>query len=440
MKYIFTLLALFFISSIYAQSLGYNDIGVMLTGEDNNGTARFRAMGGAFGALGGDLNSIEVNPAGTAVFLKSEFSSSLNIRNQSIYSNYYGTGTSTKDNYTTLSQMGAVFVVNHGYSDWKNTAIGFNYSLSRDFKNYWAARGNSGFATFIYDEDYTDDGDDTNDDLYLNTEGQFFDNYTSGKNNKYTFSFASQYKNNLYLGASFNIHDVRLYQSIYLEEDNYNDDGEKLPVYLSSLQEELLTFGSGFSFSLGAIYKATDNVRFGLAYQSPIWYNLTEEFLDNDGFLNGFNYSMQSPGKFTGSFAYIFGKKGLISLDYVYKNYQNIKLTPSYDFIDENNDFNRYLQGTSEVRVGTEWRVEKLSLRGGYYFQQSPYKDSISSDSLSGFSAGLGYNFGIVKLDFAWEKSNQTSVYDFYPQYDEVDAANLEFDTSKYTFTVVFSI
>ena len=39
--------------------------------QDNfNGTARFRAMSGAFGALGGDLSAINVNPAGSAIFTK----------------------------------------------------------------------------------------------------------------------------------------------------------------------------------------------------------------------------------------------------------------------------------------------------------------------------------------------------------------------------------
>ena len=36
--------------------------------DDINGTARFRAMGGAFGALGGDLSALNVNPAGSAIF------------------------------------------------------------------------------------------------------------------------------------------------------------------------------------------------------------------------------------------------------------------------------------------------------------------------------------------------------------------------------------
>ncbi|MBV1887960.1 MAG: outer membrane protein transport protein [Urechidicola sp.] len=414
--------------------MGYGDLGVLFTGEDNNGTARFRAMSGAFGALGGDLSAIEINPAGTSVFLKSEFSSSLNIRNQDIQANYYGSNTSVDDSYTTLSQMGAVFVFRNQYSDWHNTAIGFNYSLGRDFKNFWVARGNSGYATFIYDED----GDEDN--LYLDTDGQQFENYTSGKNNKYTFSFASQYKDKLNIGASLNSHDLRFYQSAYLQEDNFNDMGEMLPRYLSSSYEELWTFGYGFSFTLGIIVKPVEDLRLGFAYQSPIWYNLTEESYDNLGYLNGFYYSLQSPSKYTTSIAYIFGKSGLISLDYMYRNYSNIKLDPSRDFQPENSYFDTYLQGTSELRIGTEWRVKKLSLRGGYHYQQSPYKDAISSDNLTGYSLGAGYSFGFMKFDFAYENSKQTNLYDFYADYTEVAPAELDIDTSKITLSLVFNI
>ena len=42
--------------------------------ENLQGTERFQAMGGAFGALGGDLSALNVNPAGSAVFNFSEIS------------------------------------------------------------------------------------------------------------------------------------------------------------------------------------------------------------------------------------------------------------------------------------------------------------------------------------------------------------------------------
>jgi hypothetical protein len=37
------------------------------TGE-TEGTARFKSMSGAFGALGGDMSAVSINPAGSAVF------------------------------------------------------------------------------------------------------------------------------------------------------------------------------------------------------------------------------------------------------------------------------------------------------------------------------------------------------------------------------------
>ncbi|MBL4767381.1 MAG: hypothetical protein JKY94_06630 [Rhodobacteraceae bacterium] len=48
---------------IFTQSLGYQDLALFFADENNSGTARFNAMSGAFGALGGDVSSLSVNPA-----------------------------------------------------------------------------------------------------------------------------------------------------------------------------------------------------------------------------------------------------------------------------------------------------------------------------------------------------------------------------------------
>lgn len=419
-------------------SLGYNDLGALFSGDDNNETARSRAMSGAFGALGGDLSATEINPAGLAIFLNSEFSASLNARNQTIKSNYYNTNTSFEDDFTNLSQAGVVFTFESGNTNWKRTAVGFNYSISRDFNNSWTANGNSGFATFITDSDYTDDDDDTNDIFYLNTDGQEYQNYMSGKNDKYTFSIASQYNDNLYLGASITSNELSFYQASSLVEDN-NDGNGNTNASEAYLRNYLLTTGTGTSFTLGLISKPTDNIRLGLAYQSPTWYDLFEE-IDDEFVINALEYSLRTPSKITGSFAYVFEQNGLISFDYSLKNYSNIKLNSSVNFNDVNQIFDTDFKSASELRVGTEWRHKKASFRGGYHFEQSPYKNALSSDDLKGYSFGVGYNFGNVKFDISYENSNRTDVYDFYPQYNEVDAAELEYDTSKVTATLVFKI
>ena len=47
--------------------------------EDLYGTARAMSMGGAFGALGGDLTGVNTNPAGIAVYRSSEVVGTFNL-------------------------------------------------------------------------------------------------------------------------------------------------------------------------------------------------------------------------------------------------------------------------------------------------------------------------------------------------------------------------
>ena len=72
----YLIIAIFFATTItsYTQSLEYQDLGILFSQNDNNGSARYTAMSGAFGALGGDVSAINVNPAGIAVFNSSSFS------------------------------------------------------------------------------------------------------------------------------------------------------------------------------------------------------------------------------------------------------------------------------------------------------------------------------------------------------------------------------
>jgi long-subunit fatty acid transport protein len=429
-----------------SQTLGYNDIGVLFSKENINGTARYNAMSGAFGALGGDITAIEINPAGAAVFLMSEFAASLNISNLETLASYYGNSELSENDITNLSQAGGVFVFN-GYnsnSGWGKVALGFNFSIANDFENLWFTSGNSGFApiTDFYDSDPV---------VYINSDGQYFENMTDGRNNKYTFTFASEYNDNLYVGASISTYDVDFYQRFLIEE--YNNDGTGNTLDVSQIQE-LFTFGDGVSFNLGIISKPNENVRLGLAYQSPIWYALSEDFYDFDvevyesitdetftdqSGINAFDYNLRTPGKLTGSFAYIFEKQGLISVDYIYKNYSNIKLSKG-PFSEENQNFNSDLESTGELRIGTEWRFDNFSLRGGYHIEKSPYKNALDSDDIEGYSLGAGFKFRGGKIDLSYQKYTNTAPYNIYSQFNQVDAAELDFDNSKITATLVLNI
>ena len=72
------------------------------------GTARFSAMGGAFGALGGDMSSLSVNPAGIGVFTRSTGSVTLGILSATTDGTYLGSTGS--DNKLNLNISNAGFV------------------------------------------------------------------------------------------------------------------------------------------------------------------------------------------------------------------------------------------------------------------------------------------------------------------------------------------
>lgn len=435
---------------INAQAIGYGDAAVLFGSEDINGTSRFNAMSGAFGALGGDLSAGDINPAGLAVFVNSEAAFTIGFRNTDILTSYYGTNTGNNDDYLTFAQGGGVLVFGSPRkATWNKFALGFNYSLVKDFENNYNVNGNSGISDFNSDPFLNNDDDPNNDIFYENVDGQFFGNFTNGENSKFTLSFAAQYNENLSLGVSLVSHRIDLYQRALFEESNNDGDGNLLD---ASLLQELSSYGNGVGLNFGIIAKPIYELRIGLALQTPIWYNLTDEFAEDleidvsnnsqlykeTSNVSVFDYSLKTPAKATASIAYLFGKNGLVSLDYTYRNTKNTKLKPGNEFVNENDYFSNNLKNTSAVRVGAEWRVGKMmSLRGGFHFAESPYVDAIDTDHVKGFSVGTGFRFGrSVRLDLAYLKSENTDIYNFT---NASDAAELDIDNNKITATLAFS-
>ena len=187
-----------FFATIFAtngQSLGYQDLGILFSQNDNNGTARFTAMGGAFGALGGDISSININPAGLSVYNNSVFSGSFNSRSSDIMADYYGNRLTTQDQFINLSQAGGVLVFDSAYrSNWSKFAMGFNYRITKDFTDGFIAQGNSGVATFI---DFPLDNN-TNPFVYDIADEQTFNNTYNGDLSEFNIGFSSVYQEKLH--------------------------------------------------------------------------------------------------------------------------------------------------------------------------------------------------------------------------------------------------
>ncbi|MBT8281390.1 MAG: UPF0164 family protein, partial [Muriicola sp.] len=105
--------------------------------ENLQGTARFQGMGGAFGALGGDMSALNINPAGSAVFANSLFTITGANYHQNNESVYFGTLNSEVQNSTDINQVGGVFVFKsrNPNSPWQKLALAFNYDMARNFDN-----------------------------------------------------------------------------------------------------------------------------------------------------------------------------------------------------------------------------------------------------------------------------------------------------------------
>ena len=139
-KLILLFVGILSVSNFYAQSI---QDAVRYSQDEIKGTARFRAMSGAFGALGGDLSAASSNPAGSAIFNKSHASITLNSENIDNDVTYFNGFNNSSSSEFDLSQTGAVFVFNNtnNNSNWRKFVLGFVYDKIQNYNNEWTASG-----------------------------------------------------------------------------------------------------------------------------------------------------------------------------------------------------------------------------------------------------------------------------------------------------------
>lgn len=499
-KYLFLLLTGISFSFLQAQEI----TDAMRYSQDNlNGTARFRAMSGAFGALGGDLSAINVNPAGSVIFANNQVGISFNSNSISNKSNYFGTGATQKDNSFDLNQAGGVFVFKNQNtnSDWKKFSVAINYDNVNNYNNSLVAAGTNpshsianyflsyanGVPLNVLENSNYGSLDHGSQQAYLGYQGYVVNPvvptnpnnslYTSnvpaggnyyqentvtslGYNGKLSFNIATSFKDKLFIGANLNSHFTDYRQNSVFYEDNANALDASYKVNRLTFSNDLYTYGTGFSFQLGGIAKITNELRLGLAYESSTWYRLSDEFSQKlvavskntsgelapdvvDPKINNIYapYKLQTPSKITGSFAYVFGKTGLISIDYAMKDYSSTKFKPENDvyFKSINNSMNMILDKATELHIGAEYKIEAWSLRAGYRYEQSPYKNKTTLGDLTGYSGGFGYNFGATRLDLAYSTFKRNSEQGFFNQ-GLTDAAKYNSLNTNLTLTLLFEL
>lgn len=459
-------ISLLLVFSTHSQNL---EDAIRYSDGETQGTARFKAMAGAFGALGADISGISINPAGAAIFNTSHGVLSASTKNNTKDVSYGSGMAKSSSNDIDLHQIGAAFVFKNykKNSPWKKFVLSLFYERLQDFNSRFSVQGNTNNSIGSYflqnanglrlgnirllpgesvSQAYSDIGstygyqnqqgflgfeggilepldidDDENTEYTSNiAPGNFFQEFdylSLGNNGKFSVNMAFQYNEKIHLGLNLNSHFIDFEKNTYLFEENTNTGSLINEV---NFENKLYTNGEGFSLQLGTIIKLSDELRFGFSYASPTWLTLREEstqylstvndidsqsYVVNPSVINIFpDYNLKTPGKITGSLAYIFGKSGLISFDYSRKNYANT----SFDFRNSqinsnmNNAINENFTVSNTYRIGTELRQKNFSFRGGYKLIESPYKNKDIYGDLSGVSVGLGYNFGNSRLDLSY--------------------------------------
>lgn len=490
---------------------------------DLKGTARFMSMGGAFGALGGDLSTLSQNPAGIGVYRSNELGVSVDLDIQSATTNYMGLESNKKNTNFYLNNIGGVAAIRLNSKILPNFNIGFTYnkgasfnrsyrggigSLKTSLSNYIAGIANSyeltdadvkstnsydpynpgpqdryvpwsailGYDSYLISPEGPEDQPDWQGQFGNGTQGSGFYNVReSGSLDEYNIAIGGNIANVLYWGMNFDIVSVDYNISSLWGESMrnayvYNPEvGRVQQMDANWGMTNLYNMnGTGFNYQLGLIVKPIQELRLGIAFHTPTYFNLTENFYaervdydypfkdgnyfaeTNDGNPTYNKINLQTPWKVIVSAAGVIGSKAIISMDYEWNSTRDMKYTEANDYSwgwndwddwgyysynaptpeqEANNQIKVMYRNTNTIRVGAEYRaLPSLSLRAGYSWTSSPVtreaKDQLTNVPTAGtlanfrldnntqyITCGLGYRYGGWYIDAAYVWKHMSSTF-----------------------------
>ena len=317
MKKIFSAAALSLCAAgLAAQPTAYD--AEKLSNNELNGTARFVGMGGALGALGGDISTISTNPAGTALYRRSDimitagfdqhqakmggFNEShtqarLNniglvvpfpVHSSNILTsvnfgfqyqrrnNFYKNLTLSRVLQNGISQLGQAAAMAEGmaqeeiggdknYNPFGNSNVGWLPLAA--VKMQLMKEGNDGVYSYGYLQDV--------DGFALPSQAQSaFSSVEEGGIDQTDFSFSFNFNDRFYLGATIGYYYVDYTKNTFYREA-FDDPGLGELGY--NLYSDNWIHGDGVDFKLGAIVRPIEesSFRIGFAVHTPVFYRLT---------------------------------------------------------------------------------------------------------------------------------------------------------------------
>ncbi|RLD27929.1 MAG: hypothetical protein DRI54_00230 [Bacteroidetes bacterium] len=439
MKRIFITLGMIIFIGGLNPHFGQNETDVVrYISTDFSGTARVASMAGAFGALGGDLSTPLINPAGSGIYRKSEieitpgvafYNSDVDVLDQNFKSNegrfifsnlgynYSGAPKSVKPNYFNFS-LGYFRIKDFKFNSLTDYNNNNGSSMLFDFTSQ--AQGvavddlpvespfysNLAWQTYLIDEDSIESTTYLTQPRYEEYFPGVYQTYEVIENGSLgeiylNGSMAIQQK--VYLGLTLGF-TMGNYDRKTTYKENTIDDSLLLDYHTFSYEQN--TSIGGVNIKLGIIYKPEDWLRLGLAYHIPNQLHITDnwttvlrsQFKDGTSYSEkspdgDIEYAVRNPGKLILSAALISGFKGLLSIDVEWINYGKAEiLSDQFNFNPENEIISESLRNAVNFKIGGEMWFGRYSVRAGYAFRQNAYKSITSDipDYFNTFALGAG--------------------------------------------------
>lgn len=151
MKKIITLATLGLLVAAYPISAQTVYDAAKIADKDLNGTARFVGMGGAMGALGGDISTIGTNPAGIGIYRSNDVMTSFGLSSYGASSDYMGKKIDHNNIRGSFDNIGFVFASKFGNeTPLRYVNFGFNYHKAKSFYKNMSMEGNLGNYSQTY--------------------------------------------------------------------------------------------------------------------------------------------------------------------------------------------------------------------------------------------------------------------------------------------------
>lgn len=312
-------LSLFVAPQLYGQTI---DDALIFSQENNGTSARIKGMGDAQTALGGDISSINGNPAGLGFFGRSDISLTLNYLQNGNNTKFEGMNSSSSKGNFGIDQAGVVFhfPIRNG-SGWQNFNMGVSYNKTQNFNNFRSYEGenmntsyvgalaaimdpNSNFEEDFYWSNIVEKHPAPDDDLYFplaienGSKMQYNEKTTLGHRSKTGVAFGANYNNIFYIGATLGISSFRYDNSTQFIENGWTKSPEVVAAinpgsmfvdpnnleydYLNASYELFdnyfqLVEGSGVDVKLGMIYKPAVDWNIGVTVSTPTWMTIRED-------------------------------------------------------------------------------------------------------------------------------------------------------------------